>query len=260
MRRTAPGNDQEHTFDIKFIDPEHSLGPFVENIGMFHNRSDNAKAITLLPDGRIDLFFWKSANQPFQIVLNALETAPEQTSISPHTLAFVISFKPLALEYILDAWQADYLNHSRVMPPDFWGFSLDDLANFDAFYQKISLKVQSLLPAKMDERKRKLFDFIYESKGGLSVHDLSAQSCWSSRQINRYFNQRMGLSLKSYCSILRFRESLQHIAKGKLFPELNFSDQTHFIKEIKRLSGALPKTLSKNENDRFVLLSVLKQQ
>jgi hypothetical protein len=98
MRRTAPGNDQEHTFEIKFIDPEHSLGTFVENIGMFHNRSDNAKAITLLPDGRIDLFFWKSANQPFQIVLNALETAPEQTSINPHTLAFVISFKPLGLE------------------------------------------------------------------------------------------------------------------------------------------------------------------
>jgi AraC-like DNA-binding protein len=94
----------------------------------------------------------------------------------------------------------------------------------------------------------------------MSVQLLSERVHWSSRQINRYFHQQFGLSLKAYCNILRFRASLEHIVRGKLFPELNFSDQTHFIKEIKRLSGVVPKELSKNENDRFVLLTVLKQQ
>jgi AraC-like DNA-binding protein len=250
----------EHTFDIKFIDPDQSLAAFVESIGMFRNRSDKAKEVTILPDGRIDLFFWKAEDQPFQIVLNGLETAAEQRPITPHTVAFVISFKPIAVEYIFKSSMADFLNHSKVLLSDFWGFGVDDLVDFDAFYQKISSKVRSLLPAEIDPRKRKLFDLIYASKGELSVAALSEQSHWSSRQINRYFSQQLGLSLKAYCSILRFRASLTHIAHGKLFPELNFSDQTHFIKEIKRLSGALPKTLSRNENDRFVLLSVLKQQ
>lgn len=250
----------DHTFDIKFIDPEPLLATFVESIGMFCNRSDKAKAVTILPDGRIDLFFWKSEEQPFQIVLNGLETAPVQRQITAHTYAFVISFKPLALEDILKSPMGGFLNHSKVMPGDFWGFSADDLNDFDNFYRKISSKVRSLLPSKVDPRKRKLFEYIYASNGTLSVAALAEAAHWSSRQINRYFNQQLGLSLKTYCSILRFRTSLEHIAHGKLFPELNFSDQTHFIKEIKRLSGELPKTLSRNENDRFVLLSVLKQQ
>jgi AraC-like DNA-binding protein len=94
----------------------------------------------------------------------------------------------------------------------------------------------------------------------MSIKELSEKVFWSSRQINRYFNQQFGLSLKAFCNILRFRASLEHIAHGKLFPELNFTDQNHFIKEIKRFSGVVPKELSKNKNDRFVLLSVLKQK
>jgi AraC-like DNA-binding protein len=249
----------DRNFEIKFLGPDQSLTAFVENIGMFQNLSDEAKEITILPDGRIDLFFWKAENQPFQVVLNGLETAPEQRSISPGTVAFVISFKPLAVEYILKSPIADFLNNSKVLNNNFWGFSINDLADFDAFYKKISQMVATRLPTYVDERKSKLFDLIYSSRGEMSVNELSNQALWHSRQINRYFNQQLGLSLKSYCNILRFRASLEHITGGKLFPELNFSDQNHFIKEIKRLSGVLPKTLAKNENDRFLLLSVLKQ-
>ncbi len=89
---------------------------------------------------------------------------------------------------------------------------------------------------------------------------LPAGIFWPPRQINRYFNEYFGVSLKAYCSILRFRASLNHIAHGKLFPELNFTDQNHFIKEIKKFSGAVPGVLARNQNDRFILLSAIKDQ
>jgi AraC-like DNA-binding protein len=92
------------------------------------------------------------------------------------------------------------------------------------------------------------------------VKALSEKAYWSSRQINRYFNQQFGLSLKAYCNILRFRAALQQIREGKLFPEENFADQTHFIKEIKKFSGVAPKELSQNRNGRFILLSALPKQ
>jgi AraC-like DNA-binding protein len=248
------------SFNFKFLEPDGSLAAFVESIGMFHNRSDSGKEVVILPDGRIDLFFWKVATQPFQVILIGLETAPEQRTIPAQTLAFVISFKPLAVEYILQTSIADLIDSAKELPQDFWDFCVDDLQDFDAFYVKISAQVRKLLPVSMDERKSRLFELIFESKGEMSVKALSEKVFWNSRQINRYFNQQFGLSLKAYCNILRFRASLEHIAHGKLFPELNFSDQTHFIREIKRLSGVVPKELSKNTNDRFVLLSVLKQQ
>ncbi|MFC6100246.1 helix-turn-helix domain-containing protein [Olivibacter domesticus] len=250
----------DNSFNYKFIQPDKSLADFVESIGMFQNQSNEAKEVVVLPDGRIDLFFWQTASQPFQVILVGLETEPEQRSIPPHTCTFVISFKPLAVEYILRTPIDDILNSAKDFPNNFWDFNVDDLEDFDAFYQKASQKIKELLYKDPDERKRKLFELIYSSNGEMNVKELSESVFWNSRQINRYFNQQFGLSLKAYCKILRFRASLEHIAQGKLFPELNFADQNHFIKEIKKFSGVVPKELSKNKNDRFVLLSVLKQK
>ena len=247
-------------FYHKFITPDKSIADFVESVGMFHNPSDETKEVVVMPDGRVDLFFWQTASQPFQIILIGLETAPEQRSIPPHTLAFTISFKPLAVEYILHTSIAHLLNSAKELPDNFWDFNVDDLKDFDAFYNKAVQTITARLPAAVDERKRKLFEAIYVSNGELSIAALSQKVFWSSRQISRYFTQQFGLSPKAYCNILRFRASLKHIAKGKLFPELAFADQTHFIKEIKKFSGVVPKELAKNKNDRFILLSVLQQK
>ena len=81
---------------------------------------------------------------------------------------------------------------------------------------------------------------------------------WSSRQINRYFNQQFGISLKVYCNILRFGASFKHISEGKLFPEQNLTDQNHFIKEIKKYAGVKPKVLSKNKDNQFVNITAIK--
>lgn len=250
----------DNTFSFHFIKPGAPLDDFVESIGVFQNPSDEPKEIVVLPDGRIDLFFFKSGAAPFQVILFGLETEPEQRIVPPHTISYTISFRPLAVEYILKTSIADILNTAKELPSDFWNVTEDDLKDFDTFYAKAINVLESLLPVAVDERKRKLFKLIYSSNGEMSVRDLSGKVFWNSRQINRYFNQQVGLSLKAYCNILRFRTSLEHIAEGKLFPELNFTDQAHFIKQIKKFSGVVPKELSKNKNDRFVLLSVLKRK
>ncbi|MFB3388884.1 helix-turn-helix domain-containing protein [Flavobacterium sp. LAR06] len=247
-------------FYYKAVEPDESLLDFVENIGMFHNPSDKAMEVVLMPDGRIDLFFMKTESEPFEITLIGLENVPEQQTIPAHTIAFKISFKPLGVEYLLQTSIADILNSAKVLPKDFWDVTNEDLKNFDAFHFKITTKLKELLLAKIDERKRKLFKLVYESNGEIKIQQLSEEISWSSREINRYFNKQFGLSLNAFCKILRFKASLEHIAKGRLFPELNFTDQTHFIKEIKKFSGVVPSELLKNKDDRFILLSVLKQQ
>src|SRR5690606_3245992 len=131
----------------------------------------------------------------------------------------------------------------------FWDFHKNDLNDFGVFQKKASQKIQSLVPERIDDRKRQLFELIYDYKGELTVQELSEKVYWDSRQINRYFNQRFGVSLKTYCNIIRFRSSFQNIKEGKLFPEQKFADQSHFIKEIKKHSGVSPKELNKNIKD-----------
>ncbi|AZA76173.1 AraC family transcriptional regulator [Chryseobacterium sp. G0186] len=248
----------DQDFYFHFIEPDIAIADFVENLGTFRNRSDEAKEVVIIPDGRIDLFFMYSPSEPFHVSLIGLETYPEQRQILPQTIAFVVSFKPIAVEYILKSSIADLLNTGKDLPIGFWDFNVDDLQDFELCCKKATQKIIELLPKETDKRKHKLFELIYLSKGEMSVKELSEKAGWSSRQINRYFTKQLGLSLKAYSTILRFRASLEHIAQGRLFPELNYTDQNHFIKEVKKFSGVAPKELSQNKNDRFVLLSVLK--
>ncbi|MGN6292429.1 MAG: helix-turn-helix domain-containing protein [Chitinophagaceae bacterium] len=241
----------------KHIKPDKSLADFVESFWLLQNHFDSDKEVIVLPDGRIDLFFTQSATQPFHIILLGIETQYGQPTITPKRHTFAISFKPLAIEYLFQKSIANLLDKAEILPTDFWNFSADDLNDFDLFCEKATQKIKSLLPKDIDERKRKLFALIYSSNGALTVQELSEKVFWSSRQINRYFNQQFGLSLKAYCNILRFRASFQHIKEGKLFPQENFADQSHFIKEVKKLSGVSPKELSKNKNDRFIQFSLL---
>jgi AraC-like DNA-binding protein len=244
-------------FEYKFIKPGKLLGDFVESFWLLKNHSDTDKDVVILPDGRIDLFFSQSATEPFHITLSGLETQPEQATLIAKTSMFAISFKLLTAEYIFQNTVADLLDNAKHLPAGFWGFNASDLNNFDLFCKKATQKIHSLLPKQVDERKRKLFELIYASNGALTVQELSEKVFWSSRQINRYFNQQFGLSLKAYCSILRFRASFQQIKEGKLFPEQDFADQSHFIKVVKKLSGVSPKELKRNQNDRFVQFSTL---
>ncbi|CAL1517029.1 AraC family transcriptional regulator [Chitinophaga sp. MM2321] len=248
----------DNDLHYKLVKPDKPLSEFVDSFWFLHNQSASNKETTGLPDGRIDLFLFQSPNEPFRIVLLGLGTQQhESATILANGLIFSISFKLLAVEYIFRDTISDIVNNGKLLPNDFWGFTENDLQDFDLFVEKATQKIKSLLPNEIDERKRKLFELIYATKGGITVKELSEKVFWSSRQINRYFNQQFGISLKSYCNVLRFRASLEHIAQGKLFPEENFADQNHFIKEIKKFSGVVPKELFKNKNDRFILLSSL---
>lgn len=247
--------------EYKSIPPNQSLSDFVDSFWCMKNNSNQNLETIGLPDGRIDLSFIQTNEKAFEIRLLGLGTKQYEKGLIPaNSLTFVISFKLLASEYIFHESIANLLNSGKILENDFWNFNKTDLENFGLFCEKASLKIQSLLIKEIDNRKRKLFKLLYDTNGALTVKEFSEKSNWSSRQINRYFQQYFGISLKEYCSILRFRASLEHIAKGKLFPEENFSDQTHFIKEIKKISGSLPKELFQNKNDRFILLSALSSQ
>jgi len=243
--------------EYKIANAGTQLADFVESFWMITNHSDTAHEIVILPDGRFDIIFSYSSNEPYNIMQMGLGSKPEQNTIPPKIVMFAVSFKLLAIEYLLNIKAASLLNDAQSLPVDFWGITKNDLDNFENFCRKISAKMLPLIKPGIDSRKQKLFELIYSSNGSLTVKELSEKVFWSSRQINRYFNEQFGISLKAYCSILRFRASLPHIKEGKLYPEQNFTDQNHFIKEIKKFSGVVPKELSKNQNDRFILLSAL---
>lgn len=244
-------NDMEY----KMLKPDGSLSEFVESFWMLINHSDKKKDIVIVPDGRIDVSY--SATKPYHVALLGLETEPSSASIPAKSSIFAISFKLMAIEYIFDGKFSSLLNSAYQLPLGYLGITQKDLKNFDDFCTQAGNYLKQCLPTTVDQRKQKLFQLIYESHGSIPVAELAESVSWNSRQINRYFNNSFGLSLKAYCNILRFRASFQQIKEGKLFPEQHFTDQAHFIKDVKKYSGVTPKELSKNSQDRFIQITVI---
>lgn len=250
-------NMQTTDIEWKTMAPPAPLSDFVESFWMIANNTGRHHQVVIIPDGRFDIIFSLENRGGPAVILRGLDTQPSPATIPANTSLFAVSFKLLAIEYLLNEKVDSLLNEGVVLPAGFWGITQHDLKDIEAFAEKVTAQMLSMIKPGIDDRKRQLFQLIYSSNGTLTVKELSEKVFWSSRQINRYFNDLFGISLKAYCSIIRFRASLHHIKAGKLFPELNFTDQTHFIKEVKKMTGVTPKELAKNQNDRFILLSAM---
>lgn len=244
--------------EYRELKPGPELSDFVESFWMLTNTTDEEKPIVLVPDGRIDLSF--SLTAPYELTLLGLESEAGQAILLPNTKMFSVSFNLLAMEHFFDRKFPTLFGAAYRLPPDYFGITSEEFNDFDTFCKKLSTQFLKKLNREADPRHKKLFDLIYSSNGSTSIHEISETLHWTSRQINRYFNDWFGISLKAYCTILRFRASFQQIKEGKLFPEENFTDQAHFIKNVKKFAGVTPKELKKNENDRFIQFSTLKKK
>ena len=237
------------------IKPDGFLNHFVQCFWEYENEEIQYDH-TILPDGYFDLIVEYENKILSRVKLTGVWTKPINVNIPKSTKILAVRFKLLAAEYLFSHEIKSILDSTKDLDFSFWEINSLYCDDFDSFVHFISNKINFafLGPKEIDCRKTNLFQLIYQDKK-LSVKELSEQIFWSSRQINRYFNQQFGFSLKTYLNIVRCNASYKNIAEGQLFPKENFFDQSHFIKEIKKYTGATPTELLHNKNDRFLQLN-----
>ena len=98
---------------------------------------------------------------------------------------------------------------------------------------------------------------IHRNIGSLHVKDLLDTLHISERQFERRFTQTVGLTPQVYLRVKRFHEAMR-LLKSRRFERLtdvaaalNFSDQSHFIRDIKAFSGMTPRSLSQKVDDFY---------
>lgn len=235
------------------------LSHFVKSFWEYQTGPDDV-AYTILPDGCFDLIIELKNGKMEDIFLTGVWIAPVNVTISANVTFLAIRFKLLAAEYIFRKEIKSLLNSTVTLPPDFWDIdqhSFTDLNNFaSVFADRLSLSIRHL--QKIDSRKLSLFELIYQD-GSLTVSGISEKIHWNSRQINRYFSKQYGFPLKTLLSVIRVHASYKDIAEGRLHPGLNFFDQSHFIKEVRKFTGTSPSGLAANKNDRFLQFGITTQ-
>lgn len=214
---------------------------------------------TILPDGCFDLVVDFENNELENIYLTGVWTKPIKLTVTKGATLLAVRFKLFASECLLNREMKSLLNDMTILSNDYWDINLAKSTEFEQFASDLSERMIGILnqQPEIDNRKFKLFNHIY-SEQFQNVKELSEITGWSNRQINRYFNQQYGFPLKTLLNIVRCNASYPNIVEGNLYPQKEYADQAHFIKEVKKYTENSPGQLYKNENDRFLQLSALK--
>jgi AraC-like DNA-binding protein len=239
----------------KEIEPYGFLNNFVKCF-WYYETTKTEVLHTILPDGYFDLIVEFENEILTTVKLTGIWTKPKDIQIPKNTKFFAIRFKLIAIEYIFQKEIKSILDAIVNLPFSFWNIDKYKSDEFEKFATEITSNLDTSIKhlRQIDDRKLKLFDFVYEQKTK-TVAEISSKVFWSSRQINRYFQTQFGITLKEFLNIVRCNATYEEISKGNLNPNSDYFDQAHFIKEIRKYTGATPKVLNQNKNDRFLQLS-----
>ncbi|MGI8314168.1 DUF6597 domain-containing transcriptional factor [Halobacillus mangrovi] len=105
------------------------------------------------------------------------------------------------------------------------------------------------LRKKEDDQLHNILFQIISSRGMLSVNQISEKEVIGRRRMQRLFDQAIGMSPKKFSQVIRFQSALslwidQSPSKKLNLPDdLDFYDQSHFVKDIKKRVGTTPSFL-----------------
>lgn len=167
-----------------------------------------------------------------------------------------VLFQPYAIKELFHI-DAHELTNRRINLNDFFETQfMDMIASNNNLFDKVhtlSTHISRNLPAikYTDDLIKHCIFYIKKHNGMLTVKDLQVKFRISERQLERRFKDVVGVSPRHYLKITKFRHAVSILSGTScnnltdVALELNYFDQSHFIKQAKELSGLCPKDLKK---------------
>ncbi|MEM6720192.1 MAG: DUF6597 domain-containing transcriptional factor [Bacteroidota bacterium] len=243
------------------IYPSEVLQDFVGMYWMAKNLAAEVHKITICPDGYFKLILQVVDGKIVSYFLTGLWTKEVEVVIQPKMITYGIKFKIIAPEYIFKRSIKPILNSVEQLSLDFFGadtFPVESFAEVAKSFEKVLL-THCPKQEEIRSNRLRLSQFLYVTHGDIQASEVANQIFWSQREINRYLNKYIGISLKKYLNIQKCYRAYLDIREGEFFPEKGFFDQAHFIREVKKHTGETPRTLYKKQNDQFIQLKNIKK-
>ncbi|EAQ99742.1 hypothetical protein FB2170_07299 [Maribacter sp. HTCC2170] len=222
---------------------------------MHKNLTSKFQRKTIVPDSYFKIVIVTRNDKVLRYLITGLWTFEKPFTIPSNSTVFGCRLKMLAPEFLLNREVASVLQDIKQLDLKYLNadnFNLSDFATLVKQWETelLKIKVQKEIPGS----KLRLSQLLDKMNGDISTAEVSNQIYWTNRQINRYLNKYLGVSLKKYLNIQKCYQAYLHIRDGNFYPEKGYFDQPHFIREIKKHTGETPKSLHKSQNDRFIQL------
>ncbi len=177
-------------------------------------------------------------------------TKPIKIQYSGKVNELTIYFKPLGLNRFVDDLSVYYsTNESFISFQAFDDYEdvLTEIMTTDS--TKIAIqKLEAYLVQKLKPKQLNIIEELVREIEHTDVSGLSQKYNISRQYINRLFHEYLGKSPTDFVRIQRFRKSISssEVKLVKRGVDSLFYDQSHFVREIKRISGQSPKSFFKN--------------
>ena len=259
--------------------PSLSLTPFVQTywLGNFNINGGNDFSQNVLPNGCLELIIhitdhhcalsksedgWRYSPE---FTLLGLYGKPYEVKFSENVKVFGIRFFPDGVRNIFGMAPTELL--ATYEDATFVGGKAlrefcKKLRELKESQEQVKLADQFLLRQLSIHRKAHDYthfamQMIRQSKGLLAYDELTDQVPISVRQLQREFKSLYGITVGEYARLERMNTIHRYMltqpsAMSGLTYDLNFADQSHFIREFKRYVGLPPKKFMKSRQ-RFIV-------
>ncbi len=252
-------NNGEHVYNEAY--PSEGLDDYVSLYFKAENLSDEPQPMTICPDGYFKLIIQLLEGKIVAYFLTGIWANEIDIVIPSKVITYGIKFKIIAAEIILKREISSILNSVEQKKSDYFGMDKVDFRTFEGVVKQLEEIMLNNLPPKEQIRANRirLSQFLYSNYEDIQAREVAEQIHWSQREINRYLNRYIGISLKKYLNIQKCYRAYFRITEGDFFPEKGFFDQAHFIREVRKHTGQTPTALFKGQNDQFIQLRNIKK-
>jgi AraC-like DNA-binding protein len=261
--------------------PDEKLSPFIICYYSLEANFDRVEIIQSPPTGYSAIAFnfidpyeiCSGINTEFTISPRAVvvgqQTKNYKLKLFGHVQQIGIVFKPTALATLFGYSLTEVVD-KRIPLEKLVGDSIsqllyDSLKNESRTEYRLALLHSFFLEA-MNEYEKKLnvadlaADMILKSKGTITVEQLLDELCVSRRYLERKFTEKVGLTPKQYCRVVRMAHISNIVAHHEeidwqdLVYKGGFHDQNHFIKDFKALNTLSPTKYHQEHSELIRLL------
>lgn len=245
---------------MKIFRPREELRKYVRYYWVLE--SDEPFSVLTFPIGCSQIIFHKKS----PLYIPEIEkkhypfTISGQVNFSAHiqsdgNLEMIVAvFYPHTISIFIDTPPSDFYN-LEISGYDLHNFQLNEIATriFDCSSCIKSIRMlEKWLMTKIKhslnlERTAFSINQILQNPN-IPINCLADSACLSSKQYQRIFQEFVGMNPKEYARIVRFQKALWMLQCGnRNYPDIaaacGYSDQSHFIRDFKQMSGHTPKSL-----------------
>jgi AraC-like DNA-binding protein len=202
-------------------------------------------------DGCIDILL--ELDRPTENFVTGLSTSYVEFPLGQTFYYIGIRFLPTAFPQLFQIDASSLTNRfedlANVLPglSRFLGQQLDKRQSIEVIKESLNhylLQWISKQAPQVDDRVLNALAIILKDKGMVDIGSLNTGL--SPRQLRRRFHYYLGGSAKTFSKVVRFQQLLQakpskeSLKHNKIFYDVGYYDQAHFIKEFKHFYGLTP--------------------